>query len=261
MLLSRGESTTVSRAESQNAVAARKVWQIRIRRMPRGLFVLAMLIGPIIGLVVYQLATRVEHDRAQAQLERRTTSAAVAFESELAADVEVLYALRSFFDFGVPVTRAEFARMARPFLARHPHLRALEWIPRVGRDERRTHERDMRDEGLANYTITEQSSTGERVAAGDRDWYYPVVFVEPVEGHERALGYDVGSDRLSRAAMDRAAVTNKPEVTDPISLTQGTRTSQGVLGLLAIFADGSKITGMRPGALRGFIRQYPRSSS
>ena len=243
----------MSKAESQNAFAARKIRKIRIPPMPRGLFVLAILVGPVIGLAVHELAVRVEQGRAQTQLERQTANAAFAIESELAADVEVLYALRSFFGLGAPVTRGDFALMARPILDRHPHLRALEWIPRVDRDERRTHEQGVRDEGLAGYTITEQSSTGALVPAGDRDLYYPVVFVEPVEGNERALGFDIGSDRLRRAAMDRAAATNKPAVTDPISLVQGTHTAKGVLGLLAVFEDGLETTEMRTEALRGFV--------
>jgi PAS domain S-box-containing protein len=221
--------------------------------MTRVLIVLAILVGPIIGIVSHRLAVRVERSRVAAQLERQMATAASAIDSELAANFEVLYALRSLFDPGVQVTRETFAHMARPFLGRHPHLRALEWIPRIGLDERQLHEQHVREEDFPGYTVTELRATGELVPAGDRDWYYPVAFVEPLEGNRRALGFDLGSDRLRSRSIDRAASTGTPTLTDPVDLVQGTGSDQGVLALLAVFEDGAEITEMSLENLRGFV--------
>ncbi len=225
----------------------------RIPPMTRGLIVLAILLGPIIGLVIHRLAVRVEHRRAAVQLERRMAAAAFAIDGELTANFEVLYALRSLFDPGAQVTRETFVRMARPFLSRHQHLRALEWIPRVGLDERQSHEQSVREEGFPDYTITEQVSTGELAPAGDRDWYYPVAFVEPLQGNLRALGFDLGSDRLRRRTIDHAATTGTPTLTDPLNLVQETGSTKGVLALLAVFGDGSEMTTMPHESVRGFV--------
>lgn len=222
-------------------------------RVPQGLLVLAILGGPVIGLSVFRLADNVERDRAQVQLERRVATAAFTIDRELSADLEVLYAVRSLFDLGPPVTRESFAQVALPFIARHPHIRALEWIPRVGRAERRVHEQRMRDGGAVDYLITEELATGEQVAAGERDWYAPVAFVEPREGDTRAIGTDLSSDRLYREAMDRTAETGEPALSDPVSLVQGSASATAVLALLAVFEDDPENTRKDGHSLRGFV--------
>jgi len=229
------------------------VTTLRIPRIPRGLLVLAIFAGPFIGIATHRLADSVERDRAQAHLERRAASAVFAIESELAADLEVLYALRPLFETGAPVPRERFTAMARPILARHPSLQALEWIPRIAHGSRRAHEQSEREDGLDGYTITERSVTGELAVAGERDWYHPVAFVVPIEGNERALGFDLGSDRLRRKAMDRAAATGEISLTDPITLVQGTASANGVLAFLAVFDGASEITEARGEHLRGFV--------
>lgn len=226
---------------------------IRVPRIPRNLIVVALLLGPVIGFSVYRLAASVERDRTRLQLEVHVANAAVAIDSELTADLEVLYALRSLFDLGAPVTREAFEHMARPFLARHPLLRGLEWIPRVGRAERRAHEQRMRADGYAGYTIREQLSSGELVTAGDREWYAPVAFVEPWVGNRRALGFDLGSDRLRRKALERAAMTGKPSLSDPIKLVQGSPAATGVLAFLAVSGNVPEVLDTGGGPLRGFV--------
>ncbi len=214
---------------------------------------LAILGGPVIGLSVLRLADNVERDRAQVQLESRVATAAFTIDRELAADLEVLYALRSLIDLSPPVTRESFEAMTLPFLARHPHLRALKWIPRVSRAERQSYELRMRDEGGTDSTITERLSTGELVTAGERDWYAPVAFVEPREGNTRAIGIDLASDRFHREAMDRTAATGEPALTDPVSLIQGSPAATAVLALLAVFDDHPEITALDGPSFRGFV--------
>ena len=129
----------------------------RIPRIPRQLLVLALLAGPVIGFGAYRLAAAVERDRAQVHLDRDVAAAALAIERELAADLEVLYALRQLFEAGGPVPRERFTAMAEPILARHTCLQALEWIPRIAHRSRHAHEQSGREGGLDGYTITERT--------------------------------------------------------------------------------------------------------
>jgi PAS domain S-box-containing protein len=207
---------------------------VNIPRIPRSLLFIAILAGPVIGLAVHRLAAEVERDLHLAHIDRRLAAAAAAIESELRADLEVLYGLQSLFEIGPPVTREHFASTARPSLDRHPSIHALEWAPRITKAERLTHERSVREEGLVGYSITERRATGEVAPAGERDLYYPVAFVEPLAGNEPALGFDLGSDRLRRRALERAAASDAPVLTDPVNLVQATDATQSVLALLAV---------------------------
>jgi PAS domain S-box-containing protein len=212
---------------------------IRIPRMPRGILILAVLAGPVIGFGAYRLATAVERDRAQVHLDRRVAAAALAIERELAADLESLFALKTLFEAGVPVTHDRFTAVAERILTRHPSLQALEWIPRIAHDSRHAHEQSRRGDGVHGYTITERAVTGEMVVAGDREWYYPGAFVAPVGGNERGIGFDLGSDPLYRKAIERAAATGEVALTDPIELVQEASAADGVVALLAVFESAS----------------------
>jgi PAS domain S-box-containing protein len=224
----------------------------RIPRIPRQLLVLALLAGPVIGFGAYRLAAAVERDRAQVHLDRDVAAAALTIERELAADLEVLYALRQLFEAGGPVPRERFTAMAEPILARHTCLQALEWIPRIAHRSRHAHEQSGREGGLDGYTITELTVAGELVVAGDREWYYPVAFVAPLEGNERAIGFDLGSEPLRREAIDIAAATGEIALSDPITLVQGTESANGVLALLAVFEDASEVAEAGKADLTGF---------
>jgi PAS domain S-box-containing protein len=226
---------------------------IRIPRIPRGFIILAVLAGPVIGFGVYRLATGIERDRAQAHLDRRVAVEALALERVLAADLEVLYALTPPFESGAPVPPERFMAVAEPILARRPSLHALEWIPRVAHGARSAHEQSLREKGFDGYTISERTVTGELVGAGDRDWYYPVAFVAPIEGNERAIGFDLGSDTLRREAIDRAAATGEIALTAPVTLVQSTASENGVLALLAVFGGAPEIAATGAADLRGFV--------
>ena len=223
---------------------------IRFPRIPRVLLILAVLAGPVIGFGAYRLATAVERDRAQAHLDRRVAAAALAIERELAADLEVLYALKSLFEAGVLVPHERFVEVAEPILARRPSLQALEWIPRIDHGSRRAHEQSRREDGLDGYAITERGVTGEMEVAGDREWYYPVAFVAPIEGNEQAIGFDLGSETLRREAIDRAAATGEIALSDPVNLVQGTASGNGVLALLGVFEGTLEAGETDP---RGFV--------
>jgi PAS domain S-box-containing protein len=208
---------------------------IRLPRFSRALLIIAVLAGPAIGVGTYRLATAVERDRAQAHLDRQVATGALAIERELAGELEVLYALRALFEAAGPVPPDRFTAVARPILARHPSLQALEWVPRIARGSREAHELSRREDGFQSYTISELRATGEMVPANEREWYYPVSFVEPIEGNERAMGFDLGSDSIRREALERAAATGEIALTPPLTLVQGSAPGNGVRAFLAVY--------------------------
>ena len=206
----------------------------RFLRIPKTLFLLAILVGPVIGFGVYRLAVRVEHDKAQALLEDRAATAAFAIDRNVGTNLEVLFAVRSQFDSGGPVSRQSFAGVTKPFLSRHQSLRALGWAPRIGHGEQRAHEKRTHDEGFSSSAITEQGLTDELTPGDESDWYYPVTFVEPFESSGVAVGFDLGSNPRLRKAMDRAAATGEPVLSDPLDLDSDTGPAKSVFALLEV---------------------------
>jgi PAS domain S-box-containing protein len=70
---------------------------------------------------------------------------------------------------------------------------------------------------------------------GDRNEYYLVRFVEPVEKNRQALGYDLRTSVPRRIALDAARATIRPVISDKIDLVQDTGDHPGFLMVFPVF--------------------------
>jgi PAS domain S-box-containing protein len=165
-----------------------------------------------------------------------------------------------------------FHAFAAACLPEGKELQALSWNPSVPANERSgfeqkalaetTGQRDNGTTGLRDYPaqfrITERNSEGRLVAAQERETCYPALYVEPLRGNEAALGFDVGSDPVRRAALERARDTGEPTATEPVQLVQqgaGRGGEQpGFLIFVPVYEQGIPLATVddRKSALKGF---------
>ncbi|HXV26033.1 MAG TPA: CHASE domain-containing protein [Alphaproteobacteria bacterium] len=117
---------------------------------------------------------------------------------------EALNAMAAFVSASRGVDRWEFLRFAERTLPRYPGFAALEWVPRVPIQYRARYERRAQVDGLFGLRIRELGSDSELVPAADRPEFFPVYYVEPFEGHDQLLGFDLASDPVARAILSRA---------------------------------------------------------
>ncbi|MFI3136603.1 MAG: PAS domain S-box protein, partial [Methylococcaceae bacterium] len=118
-------------------------------------------------------------------------------------------------------------------------LQAISWDQRILFSQREAYERSIQSEGYPNFQIFEKNSDNHIVRAGDRPFYVPVGFVEPVKGNERALGFDVYSNPLRQEAIDRATDSGAIAATAPVILAQENENKPGILAYLPIYRKGS----------------------
>lgn len=82
----------------------------------------------------------------------------------------------------------------------------------------------IRAEGFPEYTVWPE---------GDRPFYSPVMFVEPFDAvNQRALGFDVSTDPVRRAAMERARDTASVAMSGPVRLVIEETGEDGQTGYL-----------------------------
>jgi signal transduction histidine kinase len=117
---------------------------------------------------------------------------------------EVLNSMAAFVSASRGVDRWEFLRFTERTLPRYPGFAALEWVPRVPLEQRARYERRAQVDGLFGLRIREFGPQSELVPAAERPEYYPVYYVEPFEGHEQLLGFDLGADPAATAVLSRA---------------------------------------------------------
>jgi diguanylate cyclase (GGDEF)-like protein/PAS domain S-box-containing protein len=141
-------------------------------------------------------------------------------------------------------------------LGANKNFSPFQWAPRVQSDDREKFETRARHDGPANYLIFEWTALGERVAAGSRAEYFPILFSEPAAGETSELGLDLASISDIYPVLDNArdsdrliAAFNNPE--------PGKKSSQRQLFLynpVYFNRDGDGSLAVRREKLLGFIR-------
>jgi len=121
------------------------------------------------------------------------------------------------------------------YLSENSAVQAWEWIPAVSEQEKHHFLEIMRKAGLTEFEIWQMDAVGNKAAATGRPFYFPVTRVNPLDGNERVVGYDLGSEPLRRAALQKAAHSGLITGTDPITLVQETGSQKGILVYRPVF--------------------------
>ena len=149
--------------------------------------------------------------------------------------------------------RQDFAHLVSPALNRHSYVQALEWIPRVPRNQRSGVEGLAQTQGVDGFRLTERDGDGVLVPAQERDEYFPVFYVQPVAGNERAQGYDLASDAVRRAALVQAQESGQLTLTGRVTLVQERGDQYGVLVFAPVYGAASGDVPSRRQNLTGYM--------
>ena len=119
---------------------------------------------------------------------------------------------------------------ARNLESEFPGVRGFAFVERIPRTAVPALEAAERSGGFGAFAVR---STG---SAPD---LYVVRYVEPLSHNLAALGFDLGSERLRREAIERAVDSGQPVLTAPITLVQDRLRSPGFLHLMPIYRHGT----------------------
>jgi len=157
-----------------------------------------LLFSLLVVFVLFSYGNSMEAERLKALFSQQVTLVHGEINKRLDHHVKTNLALKAFLDSAEDVDDSKFRRYAAALRAAFPSLLALEWTPWVGHDQRAGLESDGR------WLIKEKNSQGELVVSGPKPFYLPIRFVEPLAGNERALGFDIYSNRTLRPIIKTA---------------------------------------------------------
>ena len=198
--------------------------------------VLTLLIGGGLSVLATFTVARWERASYRLQFQRQTDSLTTSLQRSINRYTDLLLALGDFYAVSEqPVSRADFNRFVQRALTTYPGIQALEWAPVVLAQERPGFEAALRATGLENFAITEASSRGGLRPADQRPYYIPVTYLQPLEGNERALGYDLASDQIRRTALNTARDTGRVSASGRIRLVQENKNQFGFLVFLPLY--------------------------
>ena len=135
------------------------------------------------------------------------------------------------------LSASDFQYLVQSLLLRFPLIQAVEWAPCIDAAARSDFEAAQRAV-LPGFEIREAGPSGYPRRAGERAQYYPVTYVEPLWGNEEAVGFDLGSDRDRKSAVEAAIATGRLAATAPIRLVQEKAEQLGILLIFPV-SDGS----------------------
>jgi PAS domain S-box-containing protein len=202
----------------------------------------------LLTFAAWRYAERTVRVNEQERFDRVVAMSREGIDRRFDAYVQILMGVRALFAGSTSVERLEFkSYVAGLGLAeRHPSIRGLGWIPRVPAASRSQHEATMRRAGLPGYEIHPTGTQAE---------YYPLAFLEPVEGlAEGAFGLDVTTRPENPAAMARARDTGLPAMSERLGLLRDGGAT-GFVIFLPVYRGGRTPATVdeRRRALEGFV--------
>ncbi len=202
-----------------------------LQRVPRSLVtgILVLVIGMVLSVVYWRYAGESDQARIRAELKIDAEHIASGVDKWLEEAQEHLEALAAFYRSNEKITRENFKTFAELYLGDKSGIQAVEWIPRVPHLLRDQYEVMAREDGIRGFEIRERDVQGKMVRRADVDEYFPVYFIYPVRGNEAAIGFDLGSHPVRKAALERARDTGDFAATEAITLVQEKEGDRGFL--------------------------------
>jgi PAS domain S-box-containing protein len=175
---------------------------------------LVLAIGMLFTLMVSYRLAKVTEAEDRARFQGLVTEVHTSIESRLETYKALLLAGTGLFAATESVDANEFRSFVTSLrLAEHyPGIQGIGVSIRLRPDERNALVAAMRRDGLANFDVW---------PATERDEYHSIIYLEPQNERNRAaLGYDMFTERVRRAAMERARDTGLPALSGRVTLVQ-----------------------------------------
>lgn len=186
-------------------------WRSRIKSVALPLCILT-----ITAFIGFEFSNQREMKSVENELARNTDQLFNDISSAIYEHTESAIALKEFIEsHGIEnITEQSFLDYAKPKIQRHPTIQALEWIPRIKNENRSTFENET------GIKITEYSANGSRLNSSEKEIYFPIQFLWPLENNEKALGFDILGNPTVRETLSSICSPTELLVTSGIKLAQ-----------------------------------------
>ena len=202
-------------------------------------FALVLFFGALVSVVLLVMLRNWELDRIQVEFQRLGGDRGVTLQRSIDRNLELLHSIGGLFAASHKVERQEFSEFVERTLDLHNDIQVLSWVPRIKNSERAAFEKTTRAMGFSGFEITERKTQGQMVGAERREEYFPVYYLNPMEGNETAFGYDLASNPTRLASLEKSRDTGRLLATGRITLVQEAGRQYGFLLVKPIYRNGA----------------------
>ncbi|HBC55839.1 MAG TPA: hypothetical protein DCZ03_01620 [Gammaproteobacteria bacterium] len=226
--------------------------QWRKRRFPLGV---PLLLFAVFTMVVLSRAGHWENQLDQQSFHAKANLTATKAEHVILSNLQWVKNLERLYRASQEVEYYEFVQFVVKDFEQYSGVHALAWAPHVHGENLIEVEEELRQVLGRNYIITELAEEGKLVRVAPREHHYPVAYVMPLAGNEKAVGFDLYSHPVRRAALDGAVESNAPYASETMLLINENSDARGFIVAVPVF-ESSQVpvtTEQRMQELRGFV--------
>ncbi len=205
-------------------------------RLKRSYFpYLPLFIGLVVTIVATIYVSRQIEEKDKLRFENQINRTVTSIKGNLDTYIALLRAGSGLFAAQNDVTYEEFEEFFQKVELRkyYPGVQGIGFSLKVPEGNQDTLVQMMRSQGIVDFTMYPQPVHEDTHA---------IIYLQPLdERNKRALGYDMYSDPVRRAAMTRAALTSQPTMSGKVTLVQeiDEKKQAGFLIYLPVYSDGN----------------------
>ncbi len=180
------------------------------------------------------IARRHNRENVQERFDFRANEICVNITARLRDYEQVLRGTQALFVSSESVNRGEFREYVDRLMLvqQYPGIQGVGFSQLIAPGDKDAHTKRIRGEGFPTYAIRPE---------GQRDIYTSIIYLEPFDWrNQRAFGFDMYSEPVRRAAMERARDENRAIVSGKVRLLQETEKNvqPGFLMYLPLYRNG-----------------------
>jgi CHASE1-domain containing sensor protein len=184
------------------------------RRTASAVLAIGLVVSALLSLGMFLR----ERSLARARFQERASDIVLRVEQSVNTPLEHLHATASLMRAQPNLDLEVFRQFARPLLARHKSLAALEWAEVVERSEREAFERRLTLQRGHPVEIREPGPNGSMVRAPERDVYLVITLMEP--WLPELEGFDVRYEPVRQRSVDAALAADGVHATSKFTLVE-----------------------------------------
>lgn len=221
----------------------------------------ALLVSLGLSFFFWCLTERYLEQLARVRFEQEAERIQFLIKERIGVYLEALHGAQGLFAASKQVDRDEWKAYLEGYdiRQRYPGIVAVEFVERVKAEEKESFiERTRLDTSLSpagypDFKIFPESHGKE---------LFVVNYIEPLQGNTSAFGFDVGSEKVRLAALERAQDTDAPVLTPSVRLIQDASNHKGLLIFVPVYRNGLPHSNVeeRRKALTGFVLGVFRAS-
>jgi len=161
-------------------------------------------------------------------------------EERLLISRNILRAFEAYYKGSENILWPEFETFSEIMLQNDTIIQGVGWTEIVQHSDRQALESRFRKQWFPEFQLTEFSPEGELIRAPQRDEYYPVLYIYPLDSNRRALGLNLAANPTRFKSLIQASMQAQPIVTEPLVLAQESQRELAIIMYIPVFHSASE---------------------